>query len=251
MPTHVFSSTSTEEAPSLHFVAGEPAILFENSLLIADLHLGIEAETESKVIAERAISASIQRITDLVEKTRAKRLIVIGDAGHMLPAHKASSEFGVAIQLKVNQALRQLEKKFDVIFLSGNHDGGIAVKTEKELIIEDVGMFHGHRWPSKELMQCKIIIAAHSHQVIIFEDNLGHRSRQKVWVKGHPTAKLLERYEYKNKQLKAPEFIIMPAFTDFSLGWDIKKGLHGPAFSKEMFKIESAYLLDGTEITIE
>lgn len=237
-------------ASELKMVAGEPAFILKDTLIIADLHLGIEAELDSEQIAESAILSAAECIDGLMQKSGAKHLIVLGDVGHRLPK---ANEIEWRLQPKINAIVRQLIDKHDAKFLSGNHDGSVNARMDDELIIGDIGFFHGHRWPSKELMNCKTIIAGHAHPVIVFRDTFGHRTWSKVWVKGRPTTAMLERY----KLASGPEMVIMPAFRDYpgggadiSQGFLIQSGSSKPPFEKDMFKIETAYLLDGTEIDI-
>jgi metallophosphoesterase superfamily enzyme len=137
--------------------------------------------------------------------------------------------------------------------LPGNHDGGIRrilpgdvrVGSSRGTAVGEVGLFHGHAWPSKEVMNTKIAIMGHDHPTIKFVDKLGMKASKRCWVRSNCRRKS-DRYE------KLPrELVVMPAFNDFCGGTPIndrKSKLLGPVLSNEFIVLSKSkiHLLDGT-----
>lgn len=260
----------------IKFVNDEPVLIVETNgkrlLIISDLHLGIEGICGVKKIAEKMIEKNIEKIEYLIKKTNSSTLVINGDIKHHIPVAEEigeKEEREVELWTKLLRENKNIEKEIErevsrmipsiidrisknceVILLSGNHDGGLKrlstiegnFEIKKELILEKVGIFHGHRKPSNKLMKCEIIITGHLHPAIEFKDKLGYKFRKKVWVVG--------RFDEKEK----PKVIIMPAFNEIIVGFPlsedkriIEQKLMGPIFRKT-FKIEDVYLLNGTKV---
>ena len=118
------------------------------------------------------------------------------------------------------------------------------------MVLEDgkLGIWHGHAWPSKEVMASDTVIFAHYHPVTLFLDNLGSRGAVKCWVRGKWKKKnCSERYEKVGK-----EYIMMPAFNDLCGGTYIneKRSWFGVVMKNGLadMKKSSMYLLDGTDV---
>jgi metallophosphoesterase superfamily enzyme len=137
-------------------------------------------------------------------------------------------------------------------------------------IVGDVGLFHGHKWPSPALLQCKTLIMGHLHPVVVFRDPAGFKITRQVWMKTACNAEALAqvllqkhgvktegtvaetlRKHYKVKALTTQIFM-MPSFNDFLGGRAVneKRGetLIGPVLRSEALDINNSelYLLDGT-----
>ena len=143
-------------------------------------------------------------------------------------------------------------------------------------VISDVGVFHGHKWPSPALWGCKTLVMGHLHPVVVFRDPTGCKIIRQVWMKvkcdpetfakvllqksgvkivGSVTETLQKHYSLK---AKTEEIFIMPSFNDFLGGRPInetrprkeigKEALIGPVLRSEAVDVDDAelYLLDGT-----
>ncbi|HYB68199.1 MAG TPA: hypothetical protein VEC97_01500, partial [Candidatus Acidoferrales bacterium] len=142
--------------------------------------------------------------------------------------------------------------------------------------VDDVGFFHGHQWPSPDLLKCKTLVMGHVHPVVAFRDPAGFRVTRQVWVKARcNTAQLTEvllrkrkvkieenpektlREYYKIKP-KTSQLFIMPSFNDFLGGRPLNERRRvgknnaemavGPVLRSEAVDMKNAetYLLDGT-----
>ncbi|MBI4399476.1 phosphoesterase, partial [Candidatus Micrarchaeota archaeon] len=144
--------------------------------------------------------------------------------------------------------LKDLQKLVEVIIVKGNHDGNIErfsgevkVYGAGGLKVSDLGIVHGHAWPSEEVMKSKYLVMGHNHPQVEFRDKLGRRYAEKAWVIG----------SLKEGKIKV---IVMPAFNPLVGGISFNRvecnQLLGPIFKNELFKLEDAKvrLLNGIEL---
>jgi len=258
----------------LRMVAGEPAAIIierkgknkgRRSLLVADLHIGIEIALGTEKLAMEVIAHMLDKLKSLVKKNEADRLVLIGDIRHRIPIEKEywqqmtdEEETTRRIALEIPEQLLKLKDVCEVILIPGNHDGALKsyFETRSELLIEDIGVFHSHRWPSEEMIRrAGTIIAAHSHPAVTLQDELGHTSKRKVWVFGEIDEKGLER-QYPGIEFEAGKrIVIMPAFNDLIVGKAVneKREFLGPLLKTDMFKIEKMeiFTLDGTSLALD
>ena len=67
-------------------VYNERALLVGKTLVIADLHIGLEYELRKKgIFIFSQYEKMKNRIISLLEKTKAKRIILLGDLKHNIP----------------------------------------------------------------------------------------------------------------------------------------------------------------------
>ena len=228
-------------------VIDERAILHKDVLAIADLHLGFEYELMSRGITiPSETPAKIERIRKLAEKTKAERLLILGDLKHEIPFQSSREEF------EVREFIEQVKKFMHVKIVKGNHDGkldflNIPVYPPSGVLVDDVGYFHGNAWPDKKLLSGKYLVMGHTHPVVVFEDRLGHRSRLPCWlrVKLNP-----EKCEKKFGVRCRSELIILPAFSELAGGISVNTNekLLGPILKLADLGEAEVYLLDGTDL---
>ena len=248
----------------LKFLYNEPAILLDKNLIIADLHLGVEAETLSRSVAIRKVRENIEKIKKLVEKFNVKRVIVTGDFKHKIPKKdkkekdKKENEEDSEIEkiessINIRKIINEMRSFVDLVIISGNHDGGIKEKVN-EMVIKNIGIIHGHKWPSEKILKCNTIICSHIHPFYTIEDKFG-RKVERVFLIGKFTEEFYRDYEKKfrknirKKIKKVSKVIIIPPFNDLVYGKDIREIDRG-IFSKKRFKIVSIYLLNGIKISL-
>ncbi len=206
-----------------------PALRIDHTLVVCDIHLGIEYEMYTKGI----------RIGSLTEKIREKILnlltddiegiIFLGDVKHTIPQVSWHEEVEVPHFLDFDVAC---------MIVKGNHDGGIEtlvdVDVKKEVTLNDITLTHGHRALTGELPP--LLVVGHSHPAIEFQDELGSRMKEKCWVFGHT--------------VKGTRVIIMPAFNPIITGVALNRDpkIPGILFSQELLDRTRCdiFLLDGT-----
>ena len=168
--------------------------------------------------------------------------------------------------------------------MRGNHDGNIEPLLPESVqllpatgaIIGDVGVFHGHTWPSPAILGCKTLVMGHLHPSVVFRDPAGFKLNRQIWMRancdGEALAKiLLQKHNVKIEGsvpetlrkhyevgLKAKELLIMPSFNDFLGGRpvndtrprknNINEALIGPVLRSQAVDVDGSelYLLDGT-----
>lgn len=235
-------------------IPNEPALLLKDKkkiLIIADLHIGMEAELKEAGINIPSQTKKIaNHLIPLCEKNEIDDVIIAGDIKHNVPLTSRQEYYEIP---SIFESLK--EKVGEVHVIPGNHDGNIinllpnwvVIHEAKGFVHNSIGFFHGHTWPAKEVMKCKQVIIAHEHPTIKFVETLGEIDYRPCWVR---TKFILE--ETKERYPKSePELIIIPAFNEFCGGTavnDKENKFLSPVLTNELVDMETAkiYLLDGT-----
>ena len=268
-----------------------PALLLrrgsERVLVVADLHIGWEVS-----LAERGVHVPSQtpkmldKMLQLIKLCRPTSLIFLGDVKHAI-AKVVMGEWR-----DIPDFFETISKKVpNIQVILGNHDGNlepllpktVELLPSKGAVLWDVGFFHGHAWPTPELLGCRNLVTAHVHPMVAFRDPMGFRITRQVWIKAtcncaklagpflkhmrikvdtDPVTLLNKRFGVKVKP--SSKFLIMPSFNDFLGGQTInkrvlRKGVRSRAFIGPVLRCGSVdidnaetYLLDGTFVgTIE
>lgn len=244
----------------MRFIHNQPVLFIEeiSALVIADLHIGLETELfKSGINIPTQINKMKDQIEKLIKKTKAKRLVILGDIKHEVPGISFQEQREIPIFLE------ELSKTAKIDICLGNHDTflknivpqGIKVHSSKGFKIKNFGFFHGHAWPSPSLLVCDYIIISHIHPAIEFKDGLGYRVIKPVWVKSKLNLKKIYD-KYKRKKKKEMAAIIIPSFNKLISGSPINiknkiknsEEMLGPLLKNDFIDMKKAdiYLLDGT-----
>ncbi|MDI6810685.1 MAG: metallophosphoesterase [archaeon] len=259
----------------------EPALVVENehkALVIADLHLGIEAEFREKGInIGSQMEKLLERAIKCVKAAEPDVIILLGDVKHTVP------QILFTDRREVPFFLAELAAYAPIYVVKGNHDGDINrllpeapqqkheiyIKSTQGFLFDHVGYTHGHAWPSQELFSAPYILIGHNHpriRLVSSSSQCGalphdpaspvraYTRMKPVWIRAHCDYEAVKkRYpEIKMSERNAPRVIIMPAFNELCGGIAfnaVGKELLGPIASK-LLRLESmeVYLLDGTYI---
>jgi putative SbcD/Mre11-related phosphoesterase len=230
-------------------ITNEPALFIKNKqiLVVADLHIGIESQ-----LKEQGINTSFQaqkminHLLLMCKKQNPKEIILLGDIKHNIPSATFQE------RRDISNFLEQIKEFGIVHIIPGNHDGFIKKLSPEEiiihpsdgLIIENIGFFHGHRWPNEDIMRCEQIIMGHTHPTIMFTDRLEYKTFEPCWVKG-----IFLKNKIKEKYPKStnPEILIMPTFNPLCGGIAInQEGVTGPIGKIIDIQNSQIYLIDGT-----
>ena len=184
----------------------------ESALILSDLHYGVEAEMlRGGVWVPNRSTGRTEKVLKLIKQTKSKRLILLGDVKHQVP-HNSKQQ-----RTDLEQFFMAVNRVAKVEIVPGNHDGGLEdiipsdVKFHKSdgFVIEEIGMVHGHAWPSQEVMNSKILVMGHEHPALSFRDRLDKLHSEPCWLR----APMLEHERYD----KVPEqLIVMPAFGELA-----------------------------------
>ena len=250
------------------------------TLLIADPHIGWEMTLQEKGIHVPSQTPKIlNKLTALIQKYKPDRLVILGDVKYTI----VNAEFGEWHDIP--DFFSKLQSYIgDIAIVRGNHDANLEPLLPENVkllpatgaIIGDVGVFHGHKWPSPNLLKCKTLVMGHLHPVVVFRDPAGFRITRQVWMKANCNTEalakiLLQKHDLKIEgtveetmrkhyqiKPKTTELFIMPSFNDFLGGRPINetrprkeignKALIGPVLRSEAVDVDNSelYLLDGT-----
>jgi len=220
-------------------------------LVIADYHAGIESvlRVEGVELDPRA-EARRDRVLELLARTDADRLVILGDLIHAVGDPWESER-------------EELRALFDsvavpVTLVKGNHDGHvegfagefdhITVTDPQGTRIGSIGFVHGHTWPDRAILEADIVCQGHEHPVIRLEDSVGGSRMEHVWLRGALVADAFADAA-PNADIDG-ELVVFPVFNDRSGGTWIN--VEGQEFLSPFLPAAladgEAYLLDGTRL---
>jgi len=251
----------------LKIVPGDAALIFtnagESTLLISDLHLGLEKEMAKKGFRLPAYSVRmVERVRNIAEKYGTKRLAVLGDVKHTV-GKVEDIDWG-AVPWFFDTMLDLFER---VEVVPGNHDGNIRTVLPQRVVLHPsqgtvlgsglgrIGVAHGHAWPSEEAIATRNLVIGHSHFTYEMRDSLGSRSREAVWVTAeYDVAELMEGAGYESKARGKGKLTVMPPFNRLVGGQPINRSKSfqfGPVLSSRSVSLGDAdiFLTDGTRVT--
>jgi putative SbcD/Mre11-related phosphoesterase len=238
-----------------------PALVVKNedvSLVIADVHLGIEYDLyHSGINIPSQIAGRIERVKRYIGVVKPDRVILLGDVKHNVPRTSYQEEKEVPLFLD------ELARHAIVEIVPGNHDGGIEallphnpdiiLHDAKGAIIDGVAYFHGHTWPGPSLLGCKHWIMSHNHPTIKLTDSVGHTITEQAWIRARlDEGEVKKNYGQEKLEWNDPEVIVVPSFNELCGGIAFNESWHddllGPLFTSRAIRLEEAqvYLLDGT-----
>lgn len=252
----------------------------KKTIVIADPHLGWELSLQEKGIHVPSQTPKIlKKIVDLLAEHKPDALLIVGDVKYTVITsdpgewHDIPDFFG------------ELKKYVSEIgIVRGNHDANLEPMLPENIqmhpatgvVVDDAGLFHGHKWPSPALLGCQTLVMGHLHPVVVFRDPAGFKLTRQTWMRvecdSHVLAKILLRKHgvkiegsveetlQKHYGIKpnTTQMFIMPSFNDFLGGRPINETrprkelgaetLIGPVLRSDAVDIDNSelYLLDGT-----
>ncbi len=232
-----------------------------STLLVSDLHLGLEKEMASKGFRIPPYSQKmLDRINAIAEKNHLNRVIVVGDVKHSI-GKVQDIDWGIlpwffGTLLDIFQAVE---------VVPGNHDGMIGTLLPSRVKLHPaegtvigerrkVGVAHGHSWPSQDVIASKTIVMGHSHFRYEMKDKFGGRSKEAVWLfAAYDVADLLVKAGHLPVKRGEGKLIVMPPFNNLVGGQAInaKGGFDfGPILSSGSVRVADSdvFLLDGTRV---
>ena len=255
----------------LRSLIDEPAMVVENefkTLVIADLHLGIEAELREKGINIGSQTEKLlERAIKCVKAAEPDVIVLLGDVKHAVP------KISWMDRKEVPFFLAGLAEYAPVYVVKGNHDGHlnrllpevtepeckpeheVSIKSTRGFLFDGVGYTHGHSWPVQDLFSAKYILIGHNHpRIRLVSKNSHYTSMKSAWVRAKCDYDAVKEHypELRKSGWNDPWVIIMPAFNEICGGITFNaptKRLLGPIASK-LLRLEDmeVYLLDGTYI---
>jgi len=239
-------------------------------MVVADLHIGWEmALSEKGIYVPSQMPKLLARLQALVSVYEPEELLILGDLKYSIARADMSEWHDVP---DFFEGLKDRVKEIYVV--RGNHDGNIEpLLTENVRMLPstgaafgELGFFHGHRWPSPELLKCETLVMGHVHPVVVFRDPAGFRMTRQVWVKapcnGVELADVLrqkhkaepDKFKHELTVPRTRQLFIIPSFNEFLGGRPLndrrpgKSAAMGPVLRSSVVDLEEAeiFLLDGT-----
>jgi metallophosphoesterase superfamily enzyme len=257
-------------------VVGEPAAVAdlgdERTLLVADVHAGIEAGLRYERGVELADGADERRsrLLELIAATTPDRVVVLGDLVHRIGAPDGDE------QEELEALVAAVTERVPLTLVEGNHDAGVAEAVASAIDVVDprggilggddasrgvsIGVLHGHTWPDPALWQADVICVGHEHPQVRLEDAVGGSRTARAWLRGPllPAAFAGSGDEAESDEADVgrsfagdpPELVVFPAFNERSGGtWINVAGDDFLApFLPDGLAAGDAYLLDGTRL---
>ena len=226
-----------------------PALKVNDSLVIADLHIGIESHLMKKGF--HITSRTKDMLDCIIESGKdCNRLIILGDVKDSVPG-SSKQEYK-----EIPDFFERLLEKFDIIdIVRGNHDTNIEeflpsevkVRPASGMTLDNIGYIHGHMWPSESVMGSKVLIMAHNHPAVMFKDGIGKQMTEPCWIRGN--------FIQNNEKFDpCPEsFIVIPAFNKMLGGSPMNvfdEKFLGPMMNSGILDLDNShiYLLDGVDL---
>jgi putative SbcD/Mre11-related phosphoesterase len=268
----------------LKLLLPNPAALIKTettkTLVIADPHLGWEMALQDKGIHVPSQTPKIlQKLIAVISKYKPDALLILGDVKYTVVAAKPGEWHDIP---EFFSEVKNHVKNIEIV--RGNHDANLEPLLPENIkllpatgaIVGDIGLFHGHKWPSPTLLKCNTLIMGHLHPVVVFRDPAGFKITRQVWVKAQCNTTQLAKTLLQKQRIKiegTPEettqkhynfkpstnqIFIMPSFNDLLGGRPInetkprKKGetptMIGPVLRSDAVDLNNSeiYLLDGT-----
>ena len=261
-----------------------PAALIKTAktktLVIADPHIGWEIALQERGIHVPSQTPKLlKKLVALLSEHKPDSLLILGDVKYTVVKAEAGEwhdipDFFTELQRYVN----------DISIIRGNHDANLEPLLPENVkllpatgtVIDDVGLFHGHKWPSPTLLKCKTLLMGHVHPVVVFRDPSGFKMTRQVWMKAECNAEALAKILLKKHGVKiegtmkktlqknfrvkprTTGVFMMPSFNDFLGGRAVNEtrprkelgteALIGPVLRSEAVDVDNSelFLLDGT-----
>lgn len=201
---------------------------------MADTHVGFELELwRQGVKVPFQTDSMAQKILRLARENGCDTVVFNGDLKHEIAVYRGRQE------KELERFMATLQEQVDLVFVQGNHDGGL--RGEPHLQLGKFFVFHGHAYPPEEALG-KIWITAHVHPHISFKDDFGKLVSLPVWIKGESRS-AGERYGRR----VSTRIVVMPAFNTLRSGFSINTG-EGKKGLLSLLDSYAVVLLDGVEV---
>jgi len=205
-------------------VSSKPALILEGesrNLIVADLHIGFEADLAAKNIfvgKNTSINDMISEICKIIDDTKPDSLILLGDVKSSIKSISKNEWDEIPLFFD------KVGKKVEIVLIPGNHDSniqrlvpdGVTLVSSAGLVVENTLLTHGHTLPSNNFSHVDKIIMGHVHPVFFKEDSV--LNGQRVWV-----SIKTEKQKIFSSSSGEIEIIIVPSFNKYFYATHKKK----------------------------
>jgi putative SbcD/Mre11-related phosphoesterase len=252
----------------------------KKTLVIADPHLGWEMALQEKgIYVPSQMPRLLEKLVVLLAEFKPDVLLILGDVKYTVTASEPGEWHDI---LEFFSEVKRHVAEIGIV--RGNHDAnlepmlpeGVTMHPATGVVEDDVGLFHGHKWPSPALLRCKTLFMGHLHPVVVFRDPAGVKLTRQIWMKAACDTEALAKVLLQKQGVKVEgtaaetvkknygfkprttQLFIMPSFNDFLGGRPINEphprrelggeALIGPVLRSDAVDVDGSelYLLDGT-----
>lgn len=199
------------------------------------------------------------RLIDLARAQGAGTLVIAGDVKHPIVGTPPALR-----PLLFDFFARLLEEGLRVEVVLGNHDPGLARHLPREVevhpatgVVRDgVGIFHGHRWPSDEVLGARRWVTGHLHPGYRFAPTAEHPDgKRPCWIRAKFRTPLTAPEVGGRRRPAVRELIVLPPFNPLAglEALNRERPARGRTFLYRRFLAKGvvrAYLLDGTDLGV-
>ena len=244
------------DAPALLLDPGEAG--GPRTLVVSDVHLGLGGSRARPAgPPEASAEGMAEELVLLAEGARAGSILIAGDIKHPIVGTPP-----LLRPVVFDFFARLLSERVTVEVVLGNHDVGIVRHLPREVVVHPasgvvrtgVGVFHGHRWPSRVVLRSRHLVAGHLHPGFRLaptaEDPEGKR---RCWVRSELVPSPAPRRRSRHAVPNASEIVVLPAFNPIAgiEALNRERPRRGRSFLYRRFLglgRPRAYLLDGTDL---
>ena len=132
------------------------------TLLISDPHLGWEVQFQEKGIHIPSLTPKIlDKLTAIITEFKPNKVVILGDVKYTVVSHECGE------WQDIHEFFKKLEGYIgDIAIVQGNHDANLKPLLPENAqllpatgaVIGNVGVFHGHKWPSPALLGFKTLV---------------------------------------------------------------------------------------------
>jgi hypothetical protein len=196
------------------YPGGAAHIVYENVLVVADLHLGVEASLENQGLSVPRVQTKkiLQYLEDIIGRVRPDTIVVAGDLKHNFDRNLTQE------WQEVTRFVKHLADRVQLETIKGNHDNFLNMilrergvpPVRKELTIGGMQIVHGHA----PVQRRGLTIMGHIHPSLRLRDSVG------ASIKDHCYLWDPERH-----------IIVLPALSILAAGVDVVSGEGADAMS--------------------
>jgi len=187
----------------------------ENTVIVADLHLGLEALMASTGVyfPKFQLKEIKEDLEEVLEEKQPRQLIINGDVKHEF------SQVSYEEQDEVQELLETLIASVDEIKITkGNHDNYLIyavqdyeqVQLEDKFVIGDTCLLHGDQNIDPGTIDATYFIIGHEHPALSLQDEIGVREK-------------LPAFLYGTLDSGDKKIIVMPAFSRLAQGSPVNR----------------------------
>jgi uncharacterized protein len=199
------------------------------------------------------------RLVALAGAERARTVVIDGDVKHPIVGTPPMLR---PVVFEFFAGLLREGLRVEVVL--GNHDAGLVRHLPREVVVhppsgvvrDGIGIFHGHRWPSDQVLSRRRWVTGHLHPGFRFAPTAEHPDgKRPCWIREELRAWVPGRKASPRVRPGIRELIVLPPFNPLAgvEALNRERPARGRSFLYRRFLsqgVARAYLLDGTDLGV-